>query len=116
MMEANLWILIPLAAILSGTLRQWMRSRATERQLGSSTRELEGEIATLRRANDDLNQRLQNLETIVVSQTWRVLGDPNLSPAERNLQAATAAHREIGPADSAQVNQQRAEQLARRLQ
>jgi hypothetical protein len=112
----NLWILIPLVAILSGTFRQWMRSRATERQLGTSTRELEGEIAALTKTNQELNLRLQNLETIVVSQTWRVLGDPNLAPAERNLQLATAAHRDLGPTDIAQANQQRAEQLARRLQ
>jgi hypothetical protein len=112
----NIWILIPLAAILSGTIRQWIRSMATERRLGTSTRELESEIASLTRTNEDLNQRLQNLETIVVSQTWRVLNDPNIAQSERNLHLATAAHRDLGAADAAQANQQRAEQLARRLQ
>jgi hypothetical protein len=116
MISGNLWLLIPLAAILSGTFRQWLRSRETERRLGTSTRELEAEIAGLTKTNADLNLRLQNLETIVVSQTWRVLNDPNLPPAERNLQLATAAHRDLGPVDLAQANQQRAEQLARRLQ
>ncbi len=116
MVSGNIWILIPLVAILSGTFRQWIRSRATERRLGASTREWESEVATLTRANEDLNQRLQNLETIVVSQTWRVLNDPNVGSAERNLQIATAAHHDLKPVDAAQANQQRAEQLARRLQ
>lgn len=117
-METNIWILIPIVAILSGTLRQWMRTRATERQLGTSTRELESEIATLRKTNQQLDERVQNLETIVVSQTWRVLSDPKLTPTERDLQVAAAAHRDLAPApaDLAQANQQRAEQLARRLQ
>ena len=85
--------------------------------MGASTREWESEVATLTRANEDLNQRLQNLETIRWSaRTWRVLNDPNVGSAERNLQIATAAHHDLKPVDAAQANQQRAEQLARRLQ
>jgi hypothetical protein len=116
MIEGNIWILIPLVAILSGTFRQWMKSRETERRLGASTHELESEVASLTRTNQELNQRVQNLETIVVSQTWRVLTDPNIAPAERGAQLVTAAHRDLAPVDASLANQQRAEQLARRLQ
>ncbi|HEV3458143.1 MAG TPA: hypothetical protein VHG32_16375, partial [Thermoanaerobaculia bacterium] len=70
----------------------------------------------LAKAKAELTERVQNLETIVVSQTWGALQDRGLSPAERELKVATAAHRELGPADATAANQQRAEQLARRLQ
>jgi hypothetical protein len=113
------WVLIPIVAILSGTIRRWMVFQARQRQLGASTKELEQEVAALAKARAELTERVQNLETIVVSQTWGALQDRGLSPAQRELKVATVAHRELGPpADSeiATANQQRAEQLARRLQ
>jgi hypothetical protein len=124
-MGAWIWILIPIVAILSGTFREWLRFRAKQRELGASTRELEKEVADLARAKGALTERVQNLETIVVSQTWQVLQDKGLSAAERELKLATAAHRELGAPDAHATdaaraadiaNQQRAEQLARRLQ
>jgi hypothetical protein len=113
---AWIWVLIPIVAILSGTFREWMKFRATQRQIGASTHELEKDVAELTRAKAELSERVQNLETIVVSQTWGVLQDKGMLPAERDLKIATVAHREMGAGDSAQANQQRAEQLARRLQ
>jgi len=113
------WILIPIVAILSKTVRSWMVFQAKQRQLGASTKELEQEVAALAKAKAELTERVQNLETIVVSQTWGALHDKQLSPAEKELKVATVAHRELGPpADSevAAANQQRAERLARRLQ
>jgi hypothetical protein len=113
------WVLIPIVAILSKTVRSWMVFQTKQRQLGASTKELEQEVAALSKANAELTERVQNLETIVVSQTWGALQDKRLSPAERELKVATVAHRELAsPADSeiAAANQQRAEQLARRLQ
>jgi hypothetical protein len=92
------WILIPIVAILSKTIRGWMVFQTKQRQLGASTRELEQEVAALTKANAALTERVQNLETIVVSQTWGALQDRGLSPAERELKVATAAHRELGPA------------------
>jgi hypothetical protein len=89
---------------------------ATQRKLGASTAELEKEVAELRRTNDVLGERLQNLEAIVVSQTWDVVHDRALAPAERELKAAAVARRELREPDASAVNQQRAEQLARRLQ
>jgi hypothetical protein len=110
------WVLIPVAAILARTFRGWMSFKSTQRQLGASTRELEQEVAELAKAKAELAERVQNLETIVVSQTWSVLQDKGLMAPERDLKLATAAHREPAPPDTSAVNQQRAEQLARRLE
>jgi hypothetical protein len=115
-MREGLWLLIPIVAILSGAFRSWLRVRAKQQVLGASTRELEREVADLARMKAELTERIQNLETIVVSQTWGVLNDRNLQPAERESRLVTLAHRETSQADSTQVNQQRAEQLAQRLQ
>jgi hypothetical protein len=111
----NWWILIPLVAIVGANIRRFMVFQAKQRQLGASTKDLENEVAALAKARAELTERLQNLETIVVSQTWGVLQDRGLSPAERELKVATVAHREMGPPDAAAANQQRAEQLANRL-
>jgi hypothetical protein len=70
----------------------------------------------VKREREEILERLQNLEAIVVSQTWDALHDRGLSPAERELKVASTAHRELRAPDSSAANQQRAEQLARRLQ
>jgi uncharacterized protein YcaQ len=110
------WILVPIVAILSGTVRTWLRVQATQRQLGTSTRELERDLADLAKAKAELAERVQNLETIVVSQTWGVLTDQNLAPAQREAKLAAVAHRELAPVDPSESARQRAEHLARRLQ
>ncbi len=109
------WILIPIVAILAANIRRLLTFQAKQRQMGASTSELEKEVAALAKARAELNERVQNLETIVVSQTWGVLQDRGLSAADRELRVATVAHREMGPPDAAAANQQRAEQLANRL-
>ena len=109
------WILVPIVAILAANIRRLLTFQAKQRLMGASTSELEKEVAALAKARTELTERLQNLETIVVSQTWGVLQDRGLSPAERELKVATVAHREMGPPDAAAANQQRAEQLANRL-
>lgn len=111
-----IWVLIPVTAILAGTLKEVVKFKAAQRQLGASTDELEREVAGMRKTNETLLERIQNLEAIVVSQTWNALNDPGLAPAERELRVASAAHRELRPPDPTAANQQRAEQLARRLQ
>jgi hypothetical protein len=115
-MMQSLWILIPIIAILAANVRRVMIYHAQQRQLGASTHELETQVAALVKARAELTERVQNLETIVVSQTWGVLHERGLSPAERELKVATAAHRDLAPDDASSANQQRAEQLARRLQ
>jgi len=112
----SIWILIPIAGILAGTFKEWMQFKATQRQLGASTDELDREVAELRKINEALQERVQNLEAIVVSQTWDALHDHGLAPAERDLKVASVARRELKGPDPTAANQQRAEQLAQRLQ
>src|SRR5436305_1279028 len=78
-----IWVLIPITAILAGTFKEWVKFKATQRQLGASTDELEREMAAMRQLNEVLQERVQNLEAIVVSQTWDALHDHGLAPAER---------------------------------
>jgi hypothetical protein len=111
-----IWVLIPVTAIVMKTVREWLRLKATQRQLGASTSDLEQEVAALKRERDAMLDRLQNLEAVVVSQTWDALHDKGLAPAERELEVASVVRREIAAPDSGSINQQRTEQLARRLQ
>ena len=115
-MYGELWVLIPVVAILSGVLKTWLKVQSQQRVLGASNHELEREVATLRKDREALLERLENIEAIVVSQTWNVLHDNSLPPAERELRVASAVRREVAPAASVPSNQQRAEQIARRLQ
>ena len=113
----ELWSVVAIVAIVAANVRRWMVFYAKQRALGASTGELEKAVAQLTKAKNELAQRLENLETIVVSQTWGALHDKGLSAAERELAVATAAHQELRPdGDATAANQQRAEQLARRLQ
>ncbi len=107
----EVYVLIPIVAILSGVLKTWVKQRA----LGASNVELEKEIAEMRRERTGLHERLQNLEAIVVSQTWDVLHDRTLPPPDREHLAANAAHREFGPVATGPSDAQRAGQLAQRL-
>ena len=111
----ELWVLIPLAGILAGVLREWIKVNARQRTLGASTQELEKELAGLKKEREAIHDRLQNLEAIVVSQTWDALHDKGLSPAERELKVASTIRRELKPSEE-DANRQRAEQLAQRLQ
>lgn len=112
----QLWVLIPIVAILAGSIKEWLKIRARQQQIGSSTREIEKTVARLEARERELLDRIENLETIVVSQTWDALHDRGLSAAERELKIASTARHELkAPADD-DANRQRAEQLARRLQ
>ncbi len=110
------WVLIPIVAILAGTIKEWIKIRSRQQQIGSSTREIERMVARLEAREQELLDRIQNLETIVVSQTWDALHDKGLSTADRELRVASTARRELKPVESDDANRQRAEQLARRLQ
>jgi uncharacterized protein YlxW (UPF0749 family) len=109
----DLWVLIPIVAILSGVLKTWVKVKAQQRVLGASNRELEQDVAELRKDRAALQNRLENLEAIVVSQTWNAVHDHSLPPEEREMRVAATVRRELGPATPS--NQQRAEQLASRL-
>lgn len=108
------WVLIPVAAILAGLIRDLFKVRAKQQALGTSNRELERDMEELRRTNQMLAQRVENLETIVVSQTWNTLNAPGALDAERPRPIAAAPH-QPPPPPMEELNRQRAEQLARRL-
>jgi hypothetical protein len=110
------WVLIPIVAIVARLLRDTLRVRDRQRVLGASNQELEKTVMELKRTNDTLANRIENLETIVVSRTWNAVHDPALSEPERQRQVAAAVRHEIPPPPQEDVNRQRAEQLARQLQ
>ncbi|MES1241182.1 MAG: hypothetical protein ABUT39_06135 [Acidobacteriota bacterium] len=108
------WVLIPITAILSGVIREWIKVRSTQQSLGTSNEHLEKTVSELRAREQELARRLENLEAIVVSQTWDAVTDRSLPPAEKELRVASAAHREMPPPPPV-PDSQRAETLARRL-
>jgi len=117
-MYGELWVLIPMAAIVAGSLskvaKTWMRLKAQQQLLGASNRELEQEMTDLRKDRQTILARLENLEAIVVSQTWEAVNAHSLPPADQERRVASAVRREVAPAVPSY--QQRAEELARRLQ
>lgn len=108
------WVLIPIAGIFAGLLKDLVRIRAKQQDLGTSNRELEKVVDELRQTNQTLAQRVENLETIVVSQTWNAVSAP-ASDAERQLRLAAAVRHEVHAPAPEEVNRQRAADLARRL-
>jgi hypothetical protein len=112
---ANIWVLIPIVAIVAGTFKEYMKMRAEQRQLGTSTDQLEKTVAELQSRERELLDRVQNLEAIVVSQTWDVLHDKGLVAPERERKLESVVRREVQEPDPATLARQQAEQLARRL-
>lgn len=109
------WVLIPLAGIFVGLFREMVRSRAQGQRLGASARELERDVKALSAERAVLVQRIENLEAIVVSQTWGALHDKSLPEPVREQHVAATAHRELGGTGGLS-DQQRAQLLAQRLQ
>jgi len=109
------WVLIPIVAILARVFRDYMKVQAQQRSLGTSNRELEKTVEELRQTNRLLSQRVENLETIVVSQTWTAVSAPAATEAERPQRIEAAVRQEIHAPATEELNRQRAEQLARRL-
>ena len=107
------WVLIPIFAIGMKTLRDIVLFKRQQRQLGDLLLEVLVRAAELRGRERDLIDRIENLEAIVVSQTWDVVHDKSLPTAARELKLSSVAPHEMAP-PSVQ-NSQRAEVLARRL-
>ena len=106
---------IPMLAIVTGFLKQWVMMRAQQRTLGTSNRELEKKIERLEQANAEYAQRFENLEAIVVSQTWSAVAEPGLPEADRQRRLAAATRQEPHAPAAEELNRQRAAELARRL-
>ena len=107
------WMIFPIFGMLMGMFKQWLRFKEQQNRLGSSTQNLEKLVAEMRERDQAMAERIENLEAIVVSQTWDVLQDRNLSPADRERRLVSVAQRELAP--PAVPDSQKAEVLARRL-
>lgn len=105
--------LIPIAGIMLRFFKEWLRFKAQQTQLGSSTNNLEKVVAELRAREQEMARRLENLEAIVVSQTWDAVTDRHLPTVEKELRVASATQREMPPPPMG--DSQKAETLARRL-
>lgn len=118
----TIWILIPLLAILMGGFISWLDFKSKQKELGTSTHELEKTVEALERAlkkseadRQCVVQRLQNVEAIVTSEAWDALHggeDSALSArgASEPLLDKTSEDSTPGASDAA-----RAAQMARRL-
>jgi uncharacterized protein YlxW (UPF0749 family) len=88
---------IPILGILLAGYKEWLKFKAKHRELGTSTREIEKHLQSLRdrldrveQERDALRERVQNLETIVTSEAWIAQHEdpseiPNLDAAEGDL-------------------------------
>ncbi|WP_263785264.1 hypothetical protein [Salinibacter grassmerensis] len=68
---------IPILGIALAGYKEWLKFKTKHRELGSSTREVEDRIdglqdrlVRLEEERDALQERVQNLETIVTSEAW----------------------------------------------
>lgn len=107
------WVLIPIFGILAGMFSEWLKFRQKQNQIGNSTQNLEKLVAELRQRDQALAERVENLEAIVVSQTWDVVQDKTLAPEIKEHRLASVAHRELAPPPV--PDSHKAEVLARRL-
>jgi uncharacterized protein YlxW (UPF0749 family) len=110
-----IWVLIPITAIFARVFRDYIKLQTQQRVLGTSNRELEKVVEELRQTNQTLAQRVENLETIVVSQTWNAVNAPVPSDAERQQRLAASVRHEVHTPATEEMNRQRAADLARRL-
>src|SRR5262245_4592219 len=106
---------ISIVGILAGFARQWLKVRTQQRALGASNQELEQKVERLERESAENAQRLENLEAIVVSQTWGALQEPGLSEADRQRRIVAARPHEVHAPSAEELNRQRAAEIARRV-
>ena len=110
---------IPILGIALAGYKEWLKFKSKHQELGTSTREVEERIealqdhlAHLEQERDALQERVQNLETIVTSEAWiaehdESAGAPSLSE-EAPLELPEAE-------DSSQDDADHTAELARRL-
>lgn len=68
------WVLIPIAGVVAGMWKEWLKFKTQQNDLGNSTKQLESDVTKLAKQleadNKALTQRVQNLEAIVTSLDW----------------------------------------------
>ena len=112
---AFIWVLIPLAGIALAGFSEWLKFKRQTAKIGTTTSALEGVAESLRgdveallKEQRALNQRIQNLETIVTSEAWDTLG------TDRELAQAKAPPLSLPELDEEDDTEQAA-RIARRL-
>ncbi len=115
-----IWVLIPLAAILVGAFKEWLKFQEKQQQIGDSTRLLENaaaglkdQLAEMEARAASLDRRVRNLEAIVTGEVWDTLHDDALAPAEKEKRLARARLDLYDPDE--ETDARKLEQLARRL-
>jgi len=119
-MAAWVWVLIPITAILVGAFNEWLKFKAKQQQLGTSTFELEKTVAVWQQALEasekeraTLQRRVQNLETIVTGEMWDALHDDTLSGTAKEHALADARAQLLLPEE--EPDAEKIARLARRL-
>ncbi len=79
---------IPIFGIALAGYKEWLKFKAKHQELGTSTREVEKRIDALRdrlarieEEREALQERVQNLETIVTSEAWIADHDESTDPS-----------------------------------
>jgi len=113
----ELWVLVPLAALAVGAFQQWLRFKAKQEKLGTSAAELTGVVQDLterlessERNRRKLEQRIQNIETIVTSQMWDIV-----QSQEGTASAPKIPDSRIDLPEDTYLEQEQAAEIARRL-
>lgn len=107
------WILVAITPFLIGGFTEWLKFKEKQLKLGNTADSLSGELESmtqqmkeLESVNEKLNQRIQNLETIVTTQAWDDVVEREKLPATPLLEL---------PDDDVSEGEERARELARRL-
>jgi hypothetical protein len=106
---------IPILVIVGKFATRWAQLRNEQRALGTSNHDLELKVERLERAHAEAAQRIENLEAIVVSQTWNAVEKPGLSAAVHPHRLESAVRQELRAPVLEELNRQRAADLAGRL-
>ncbi len=114
-----IWILIPLAGIAAGMVKDYLKFKEKTGRLGTSTHQLEDEVEALKKERMALIDRVENLEALVTSRLWMALDDEDATAEEREAELARARlqmrPKVPEPPDDEPSPQEKAERLARRL-
>jgi hypothetical protein len=106
---------LPVLVIVGKFATRWAELRTEQRSLGTSNRDLEQKVERLERAQAEAAQRIENLEAIVVSQTWNAVEKPGLSTAVHPHRLEGAGRQDLRAPAVEELNRQRAADLAGRL-
>lgn len=111
---------IPILGIALAGYKEWLKFKAKHQELGTSTREVENRLRALRGRLEDLEEerdalrdRVQNLETIVTSETWITEHEDD---SAASLDAAEGDNLLFAPEEeSSQSEAEHTAEIARRL-